>query len=265
MKTKAIFFDIDGTLVSFRTHRIPDSAQEAISALRADGIKTFIATGRPWILIDNLEDTVFDGYITVNGCSCFTADFKPIYESSIPREDVGRLIDSGITDEIPFVFTDGTDMFVTGINERVKAIANLIRLPVPRVAPVEDARHKDFFQMMGYFTEEEEEERENRLNLFNQILTHCTPMRWHPLFADIITSGNSKRTGIDKVLDYFHIDLSESMAFGDGGNDIPMLRHVAIGVAMGNAGDKVKAAANYVTTEIDEDGVAKALRHFNLI
>lgn len=263
MKIKAIFFDIDGTLVSFRTHRIPDSVQEAIAALRADGIKTFIATGRPWILIDNLEDTVFDGYITVNGCSCFTADFKPIYQSSILREDVDRLINSGITDEIPFVFTDGTDMFITDINERVKAIANLICLPVPRVAPIEDARHKDFFQMMGYFTEKEE--KENRLNLFNRILTHCTPMRWHPLFADIITSGNSKRTGIDKILDYFHIDLSESMAFGDGGNDIPMLRHAAIGVAMGNASDEVKAAADYVTTGIDEDGVVNALRHFNLI
>ena len=54
------------------------------------------------------------------------------------------------------------------------------------------------------------------------------------------------------------------MAFGDGGNDISMLRHVGIGVAMGNARDEVKAAADYVTASVDEDGVAKALRKFIL-
>ena len=55
------------------------------------------------------------------------------------------------------------------------------------------------------------------------------------------------------------------MAFGDGGNDIEMLRHVAIGIAMGNAGDDVKAAADYVTDDIDDNGVANALRHFGVI
>ena len=55
------------------------------------------------------------------------------------------------------------------------------------------------------------------------------------------------------------------MAFGDGENDIEMLRFVGVGVAMGNGGDAVKAAADYVTDAVDEDGIAKALRHFGLI
>ena len=70
---KAIFFDIDGTLVSFETHKIPASTQEALKALRDKGIKIFIATGRPQCLINNLSDLEFDGYITVNGSYCFTA------------------------------------------------------------------------------------------------------------------------------------------------------------------------------------------------
>ena len=45
--TKALFFDIDGTLVSFETHRIPSSTIEALEAARAKGLKIFIATGRP--------------------------------------------------------------------------------------------------------------------------------------------------------------------------------------------------------------------------
>ena len=90
-------------------------------------------------------------------------------------------------------------------------------------------------------------------------------MRWHPLFTDIISKGNSKSNGIDKILDYYDIDITETMAFGDGGNDISMLSHVNIGVAMGNAAEKVQAAAKYVTTSVDEDGIMNALKHFKLL
>ena len=225
---KAIFFDIDGTLVSFETHKIPASTQEALKALRDKGIKIFIATGRPQCLINNLSDLEFDGYITVNGSYCFTAGHQPIYKGCIPQEDIERLI--------------------------------TFQQKYP-VASIEEARGKDILQIMGYFTAEEEKETD----IFGKVLTHCEPMRWYPLFADIIARGNSKSTGIDKVLAYFDIDLKDTMAFGDGGNDIPMLKHVATGISMGNAEPHVKAVADYVTTSVDEDGIANALKHFGLI
>ncbi|MCD7923516.1 MAG: Cof-type HAD-IIB family hydrolase [Bacteroides sp.] len=259
--TKAIFFDIDGTLVSFKTHRIPASTREALKGLHNKGIKIFIATGRPWCLIDNLDGLEFDGYITVNGSYCFTADHQDIYKSCIPQEDIKRLINYHQTNPTPFVFVYDNEMFVTSVNDRVQAVSDLIEIPVPRVAPIEEAFGKEVLQTMGYFTAEEEKETD----IFNKVLTHCEPMRWYPLFADIIARGNSKSTGIDKVLDYYGIDLKETMAFGDGGNDVPMLKHVATGVAMGNAEEHVKAVADYVTTSVDEDGVANALKHFRLI
>ena len=64
---KAVFFDIDGTLVSFKTHRVPDSTKRAIAILRAKGIRVFIASGRQLLAINNLEDLQFDGYVTLNG------------------------------------------------------------------------------------------------------------------------------------------------------------------------------------------------------
>ena len=64
-KIKAVFFDIDGTLVSFKTHRIPQSTLDAVAALRSRGIKVYIATGRPVPFIDNLGELEYDGMITI--------------------------------------------------------------------------------------------------------------------------------------------------------------------------------------------------------
>ena len=67
------------------------------------------------------------------------------------------------------------------------------------------------------------------------------------------------------MIRYCGIKLEDAMSFGYGGNDISRMRHAAIGVAMGNAKDDVKAAANYITTSVDEDGIKNALTHFGII
>ena len=66
-KIKAVFFDIDGTLVSFTTHAVPESARRAIARLREQGVKVFIATGRLLRHTEVVNDIEVDGYITVNG------------------------------------------------------------------------------------------------------------------------------------------------------------------------------------------------------
>ena len=106
----------------------------------------------------------------------------------------------------------------------------------------------------------EEEEREIRPSI-----PTCEIGRWYPAFADITAKGDTKQKGIDEIIRYFDIRLEDTMAFGDGGNDISMLRHAAIGVAMGQAEKDVKAAADYVTAPIDEDGISKAMIHFGII
>ena len=73
---KAIFFDIDGTLVSFKTHRIPQSTIDAIVQAKMQGIKIYISTGRPFPLINNIDGIkhLVDGYITANGAYCFVGN-----------------------------------------------------------------------------------------------------------------------------------------------------------------------------------------------
>ena len=114
------------------------------------------------------------------------------------------------------------------------------------------------FLITPFFNPEEEKE-------VLPLVHHCEFGRWHPAFVDITAKGNTKQNGIDQFIKRFGFKLEETMAFGDGGNDIGMLRHAGIGIAMGNAKDDVKAAADYVTDSVDEDGIFKALKHFGVI
>jgi hydroxymethylpyrimidine pyrophosphatase-like HAD family hydrolase len=112
--------------------------------------------------------------------------------------------------------------------------------------------------MTSFFTSEREAEIMKRL-------PGCEATRWYPTFADIVARGVDKSVGIDKFGEYFGFSIDETMAIGDGGNDVSMIRHAGTGVAMGNADEDVKRAADYVTTSVDDDGVGNALRHFGVI
>mgnify|MGYP000145309586 FL=1 len=255
---KAVFFDIDGTLVSFKTHRVPDSAKRAIAALRAKGVRVFIASGRQLLAINNLEDLQFDGYVTLNGGYCIVGE-QVIYKHSMPSEDMVSLVQyMEEREDFPCIFVHENAFCINYTDERTDEVFRLLNFPQPPTLPLRDAATGDIFQLVAFFTKEQEK-------AIMAVMPHCEATRWNPLFSDVIPKGSSKQVGVDKMLDYFGISLDESMAFGDGGNDVLMLKHVGIGVAMGNAEDEVKRAADYVTDSVDEDGVEKALRHFGVI
>ena len=94
---------------------------------------------------------------------------------------------------------------------------------------------------------------------------HLKTTRWHPNFLDVIPPTGGKDLGMDAILDHFGIPLENCMAFGDGENDLSMLIHAGIGVAMGTASSAVKAQANYAAPSVDEDGIVRALSHFGLL
>ncbi len=256
---KAVFFDIDGTLVSFKTHQVPESTREAIRLLKMKGIKTFIATGRQYEAINNLGDLTFDGYITMNGSYCFTGQKEVIYKKFIPQNDIQALINYiNHKRSFPVIFVGEHDSFATYLNEDAHIVLDQLNFPKPEFAPIENALNKEIYQIISFFRQEEETE-------ILSFLPGCDATRWSPLFTDVIPKGNSKQVGIDEVLKHYDITLEETMAFGDGGNDISMLRHIPNSVAMGNAEDEVKKAAKHVTTSVDEDGIWNALKKFNII
>lgn len=257
--TKALFLDIDGTLVSFHTHEIPASAIEALAAAKVAGHRIFIATGRPRILINNLgalqQRGLIDGYVTMNGAYCFVEE-EVIYKRPIYTPDVLLLTTYCFERNIPCIVVGEHTLSVCQPDERVRHIFNeflKVTVPMPAATTDEAINGKEVFQLSPFITIEEEKE-------IGPQITHCEIGRWHPAFADITAKGNTKQKGIDEICRHFGIRLENTIAFGDGGNDIPMLRHAGVGVAMGNANEEVKAAADYITTSVDEDGIAQAIK-----
>lgn len=86
--------------------------------------------------------------------------------------------------------------------------------------------------------------------------------RWYPEFADITATNANKGNGLLDIIRYEGIGIEETMAFGDGGNDISIIQKAGIGVAMGNANEILKKSADYVTSSVENDGVSKALEYF---
>ena len=259
---KALFFDIDGTLVSFETQSIPSSTVKALEAAHAKGVKIFIATGRPPSIINNLSElqvrNLIDGYMTMNGAYCFV-DKQVIYKKTIPAEEVETF--AGICKEkkIPTFFVNEHRMALCNPNDLLMHIFfKALKIGNIPIISVEEASQDDALLITSFFTVEDE-------RVVRTYIPNCEIVRWHPAFADITAEGNTKQKGIDEFIRHFGFRLEETMAFGDGGNDISMLRHAAIGVAMGQAAEEVKQSADYVTTSVNDAGIWNAMKHFEII
>lgn len=255
---KIAFFDIDGTLVSFKTHKVPSSAVKAIEQLRAKGVKVFIATGRHRATINNLGNLEFDGYITMNGAYCYAGN-EVIFKLPIPKSDVDRFIELQRKEmSFPTFFLTEHKLFANFFNADTEELIKLINFPTPPLASIDTIAKQDIYQMVSFFDKLKDSQVMSRL-------PNCSDARWYPTFTDIVHKDASKMVGIQKVLDYYGLLPEQAIAFGDGGNDIPMLRAVKYSVAMGNADESVKAIAAYITSSVDDDGIFNALKYYSMI
>ena len=261
MKRYALFFDIDGTLVSFKTHEIPPSTILALTQAKANGHRVYIATGRPPIIITNLGaiEHLIDGYITTNGAYCFVGN-ETVACQPIAKNDVLTIVNDAQEKGYSLIVVGRRDVAVldpTGdvqrIFQQMLAVKNL-----DKASPLEKVLEQDIMQMTPFFPADYERQLMARL-------PQCVSGRWHPEFTDITANGADKGKGILAIAQHEGLDASHTIAFGDGGNDTSMILQAGIGIAMGNAIDELKQQADYVTTSVDDDGVLNALRHFCII
>lgn len=256
---EAVFFDIDGTLLSFKTHEVAASTEEAIAQLQAKGIKTILSTGRSINSIDHVKYLDFDGYITFNGGYCVTKEGEILFKKAIDRVDIESVLSYAKEKPLSFSFMSEREITIHNVTPDIAGMYEHLNLPVPKLVDF-DTVEVDTILQTNIFLEEQEEKI-----FMNDIMPNSLSSRWSPLFADVNPIGQSKQVGIDIFCKHFGIDLAKTMAFGDGGNDITMLRHVNIGVAMGNANPEVKEIADYVTNDVDSDGIWNALKYYNIL
>lgn len=261
-KIKAVFFDIDGTLVSLKTHSINQTAVDAIKKLHNRGVKIFISTGRPKPIINNikpLEDLgLISGYVTMNGAYCILND-DVIHKQPLDKNEVKIISDYCDEKDLACVFVEEDRLFICKPN----AVSDNLMNNIIKVGSVEQSKFEystknDIYQITPFITEEHEAELRKRLN-------NCEITRWLPVFADVTRKGTDKRNGVKKISELLNISQTEIMAFGDGGNDISMLSYAGLSVAMGQSSDEVKKHSNYVTSTPEDDGIYKALKHFCMI
>lgn len=262
MMIRSLFFDIDGTLCSLATHEIPQSTVEAIGRAKARGVRVFISTGRPISIINNIGavEHLIDGYITANGAYCFIGD-EVVSCTPIPRDDVRALMHDAETEGYPCLVAGDRGLAVYGepretVDRIFRRELNVHNIDLEK--PADDVLAGNVLQVTSFFPPEHDACLMARA-------CHCVSARWHPGFTDITAAGADKGKGLVAVARHLGLDISETMAFGDGGNDISIIRMAGIGVAMGNAGEEVKRVADHVTASVDEDGVREALLHFGVI
>ena len=240
----ALFFDIDGTLVSFKTHEIPQSTIQALTEAKANGSRVYIATGRPPIIITNLGaiEQLIDGYITTNGALCYVGN-DLVACQPIPMQDVMTCVEDCQQKGNSLIVVGRRDVAVIDpkgdvdrIFRQMLAVKNL-----DKAAPLDVVLEQDILQLTPFF-----------------------PADYEP-DTDITANGADKGKGILAIARHEGFDPNHTIAFGDGGNDTSMILQAGIGIAMGNAIDELKQQADYVTTSVDDDGILNALRHYGVI
>lgn len=254
---KAIFFDVDGTLLSFKTHRVPDDTRRALELAAANGIKLFVATGRhPAEAERVLKGYPFHGFVALNGQYCY-ANGETIRKVAICGDDLTALVHRLSHNPYPCEFVEEHRTYLNMVNDTVRESHAMVDLPVPPLDDMKDLSSREIFQIMAFIDVSREVEE-------MAFLPNCETTRWNPRFADIIPRGGSKRAGVSAMLSHFGLTPEEAMAFGDGENDISMLQYVRTGIAMGNSSQTVKDAAADVTEDVDEGGVYLAMKRYGI-
>ena len=261
LRMAALFFDVDGTLVdSYHDVRtITPALRGELARVQSLGHKIFLSSGRPRLLITpDLLEPGWDGLVLVNG-GYVEMDGQSVHEERMGEELAHRVVDFLEDLGVEYLVACARAMYTRPDNSGMRAFF--------------DQRHTGVFTFDFDLDEvltraikmETLIPREERPRVTAQVAEalgpriSCDGHGGEGTF-ELYPTAISKATGIQVVLDRLGLGREDAYAFGDGTNDLEMIAYCGCGVAMGNADDEVKAAANLVCPPVWEDGLAQVLR-----
>jgi Cof subfamily protein (haloacid dehalogenase superfamily) len=263
MQKKLIFLDIDNTTIYYDDSGciVPPSAVSAVSRLIKNGHRVMFATGRSYyhctntakILNIDIEGVFNNGaYAVING--------EYFFEKFIPDAVVKDII-SRITKENYCAFFSAKDnVYEISADAGTYAFFNAecrrddILKPLVENLPT-------IYEILVYTLDN----NSNSKNLISMIIDAHPEISSSDGLYSITLNDISKAVGIENVAKHLGYSMNDVIAIGDGHNDIPMLRKAGVGVAMGNAGDEVKAVADIITDDVKDDGLYKVFEQLKLI
>ena len=275
---KIIFLDVDGTLVDYENH-LPESAIEAIRKAREKGHRVYICTGRSKAEVyKNIWDIGLDGMIGGNG-SYVEDNGHVVMHQLISADQCRRVVDWLHERGLEFYLESNHGLFASEHFEEAGRPAIQEYSKRKGKEGADNMTIRDAFPDMIFDGELYRDDVNKISFILEDYEDHLASKRAFPdleantwggkgetaLFGDLGVKSITKADAICKLLEYLDADVEDTFAFGDAKIDIPMLEYCAVGVAMGSGGEEIKAMADYVTDDVDKDGLYKAFIHFGLI
>lgn len=275
---KIIFLDVDGTLVDYENH-LPLSAVKAIRQARSNGHRVYICTGRSKAEVySNLWDIGLDGMIGGNGSYVEDHDHVVMHRL-ITLEQCRKIVDWLHERKLEFYLESNNGLFASERFE--EAALPSIRLYSKRKGKegAEQTTVRAVFPEMIFGGNLYRDDLNKVSFLLSDYQDYLDAKAAFPdlevgtwggkdeeaLFGDLGVKDIDKAVAVETLVEYLHADRKDTIAFGDAKVDIPMLKCCAYGVAMGNGGAEIKAAADYVTDAVEEDGLYHAFERLGLL
>jgi Cof subfamily protein (haloacid dehalogenase superfamily) len=276
---KIIFMDVDGTLVN-DNGVIPESARLAVQQARKNGHLVFLCTGRSKAeIFPEILEVGFDGIIGAAG-GYIEVGQEVLFHEQVKKEDLVQAVEFFDEQGIDFLLESNDGLFASKNGKKhIRSIIENLLIEKPEakaevekgIQPFHDALTegedliRDDINKISFLGSEVPIEfiREKFSSIFTVIPSTV------PVFGknsgELSIPGIHKATAIEKLIGHLNIKKEDTFAYGDGSNDIEMIEFVQHGIAMGNAKEAVRKAADDITDTHDEGGIYNSFKKYELI
>ena len=265
---KILILDIDGTLVNSKKEITPETLKY-LMMIQEQGHIVALASGRPYPgmkqYVEALSLEKNGGYVLAfnGGMVIECASGRIVYEKAIPNRYAKPLYDFAIENRIGMVTYDKNKVITgTDTDEYMEFEARLNHMELCKVDDF--CGYVDFDMIKCLMTAEPEHAEACERKLRDMLSPQLNVFRSEPFFIEITTNGVDKAESVARLLEILGMKREQCICCGDGFNDKTMVEYAGIGIAMGNAQDVVKEAADYVTASCDEDGIVEVIKRFVL-
>lgn len=261
---KAVFFDIDGTLIDAVTgmSHMSERVRNSLIELKNAGNYIFIASGRPLDYLDpELVNFGFDGFVLMNGAVVVIND-EVIFAEPIDPKIVDMVCQFCDMHKTEYIFESHPKVYLP--KSFTKSELFFANLDIDITKFVREFKKEDFpTYKMEFLTTHPDNGQVYYHLLQTPTLTGINDP-FHSDNLELYAKKNTKASGILHALEHLGVDVKDSYAFGDGLNDIEMIQTVGCGMAMENGNPKLKALAKHVVPSVHEDGVAYGIERYVL-